>query len=224
MEGVQLDGDGSTKQLVPRSRPRLRASLAMGVLVIALLGVLIALVLALRKPPAPGDLVATQELIEIVGRRASMMRGVAASKFSSGHGCVFDAQRELAVLEAAADAAKKHGIREASALVFAQIQMDCSKQIEQFWLDEWTASATDEAADSSSPTLEQIREALGELTEALFAAWRAAVAEWRPWRRGVLDSHVEQLLAEHFTHAARGPCGGDRFRGMLAAALLSAGE
>jgi len=65
-----------------------------------------------------------------------LLKDVAADKYVT-HKSAYDATQELKVLNNVDKLANSVGLDNYSVMLFAQIQMDMSKQIEEYWLDIW---------------------------------------------------------------------------------------
>ena len=107
-------------------------------------------------------------LIQDMANRAALMQSVAAIKWShvTNHkATAFDAAQEIKVLNAAQAAAEKYHLNVPGILVFAQIQMDLSTQIEAYWLNQWTSKQPSKA---SMIPLRMLREKITQLDTDIF--------------------------------------------------------
>merc|ERR1712007_56551 len=112
-----------------------------------------------------------------------------------------DAARELAILEDAEAQAPKFGLSAVVATTFVQLQADCCKQLEEFWLEHWGA-----AAPPPRLSLADLRVRLSGLNAAIFSAWQEAVQEWSMVGGQCSSTHIALLFATHFV--VNGTCGG----------------
>ncbi len=73
-----------------------------------------------------------------MSQRAALMKDVAAYKWIENHNATaYNASQEIKVLNSVKSIAIKNHFNVDSVFVFAQIQMDLSKQIENYWLNYW---------------------------------------------------------------------------------------
>ncbi len=82
---------------------------------------------------------------EIIAQRENLMQYVAANKWLSNKTqsvTAYNAQQEIAVLTQIYNNAKQYKLAPYSTMLFSQILMDVSKQIEAYWLTYWNNSAT----------------------------------------------------------------------------------
>mmetsp|Transcript_75872 Transcript_75872/g.191781 ORF Transcript_75872/g.191781 Transcript_75872/m.191781 type:complete len:280 (+) Transcript_75872:37-876(+) len=169
--------------------------------------------------PSSCQLSATTLLFELVRERAELSREVAAAKVAEGGSpCVYDAAQETAVLERANTSAATLGFDVGAAVTFAQLQADCSKQLQAFWLHAWGA-----APPKPNLTLDAIRAQLGRLNSEIFSSWKEVVeSEWPAAGCTCLASEAGPLFSRVFS--VDGACGQPLYRGMLLQALLSASQ
>ncbi|WP_150467801.1 chorismate mutase [Francisella sp. SYW-9] len=75
--------------------------------------------------------------LNLLVQRAELMKGVGICK-SKIKGSIYDANQEIRVLQNAAKLAKQNKLEKNSFLIFIQLQMDLSKQIEDYYLNNAT--------------------------------------------------------------------------------------
>lgn len=106
------------------------------------------------------------EPISLLVKRAKLMQGVGVCK-KKLNSSLYDAEQELRVLQNAKQLAKTNNLDISSFLVFIQLQMDLSKQIENYyWVD-----ATSEQLDNLDPNCLTIyRDKIKKVDEKLYPA------------------------------------------------------
>ncbi len=98
-------------------------------------------------------------MASLMAKRASIMKEVAAYKwyYAPKHqASAYSAKQEIKVLNGVSRLAKKMDIRPLSLMVFSQIQMDLSKQIESHWIDYWNNSKTPTRKKPSKNTVKSL--------------------------------------------------------------------
>ena len=103
-------------------------------------------------------------MVLTIASPSSLMRGVAAYKFSNQL-AIEDQARETIVLDDAAGAALAYGLTPASSRFFFAIQIEAAKEIQRYWFEEW---ADNRQLPESIPSLQdELRPRLNELGEAI---------------------------------------------------------
>lgn len=82
------------------------------------------------------DIQKLTQIFDLIAKRANLMKEVAANKYLKRQG-VYVAAREIKLLDDTQKIAKLHSLPIYPLMIFAQMQMDLSKHIEQYWLDSW---------------------------------------------------------------------------------------
>lgn len=104
-------------------------------------------------------------LFELVNKRLSYMKDVAAFKWVNERP-IEDLAREKVVIQTAAEAAGKEGFDEESTVAFFKIQIEAAKQIQEGWHNEWRENGFPEDAGFADLVTE-IRPALIELGDEI---------------------------------------------------------
>lgn len=97
-----------------------------------------------------------EKTANLLAKRASLMEKVAAYKWynaPNNQATAYSATQEQAVLLSAQQTAQKLKITPLSLMLFSQIQMDLSKQIEAYWITYWNAPTTPPADKPTSATI-----------------------------------------------------------------------
>ena len=89
----------------------------------------------------------TCEVFSDVAQRVLLMREVAAAKATArgrtlDQVCVYNSAQELKILAAAAGDAALASVSMAAAFTAAQLQADCGKQEQAYWISIWDAAGT----------------------------------------------------------------------------------
>lgn len=112
-------------------------------------------------------------LFEMIAGRAALIKQVAANKYLSQKP-IYDAVQEINVLKQVKKTATEYRLPEAPLLIFAQIQMDMAKHIEQYWMDYWTKQPHSFEQETVIP-LTQIRERMQATGKLLYQAMSQAL-------------------------------------------------
>ncbi|ABO47609.1 chorismate mutase [Francisella tularensis] len=104
--------------------------------------------------------------LSLLVERASLMQevGVCKHKFNSP---IYDAAQEIRVLQNAQNLAKENHLEMSTFLTFIQLQMDLSKQIEDFY---WRNATEQELKQQSSDCLANYRDKVKKVDEQLYPA------------------------------------------------------
>jgi len=110
-------------------------------------------------------------LFRLIARRANTLKTVAAYKYING-ASLFDAQRERVLMQNNIKKATDNGLPVLRVLIFAQMQMDFSKHIEQSWVELWqTPGSTltkEEVEQEVPPDLGAVRSEIMEIDKELY--------------------------------------------------------
>jgi chorismate mutase len=80
-------------------------------------------------------------IINLMAKRASLMKNVASCKWHiNNQVSAYSAKQEVAVLQNAKEVAHENNLNVNSLLIFIQMQMDLSKQVEAYWISHWNSS------------------------------------------------------------------------------------
>ena len=96
------------------------------------------LILLLALLPCLGLAATPDHLFSLINQRLGLMQGVATSKWHN-HLPIEDAAREKVVLDSAATAALRHGLKPESTRAFFNAQIEAAKTIEHYWFDKYRA-------------------------------------------------------------------------------------
>ena len=117
----------------------------------------------------------SQELTQIfnlIAKRANLMKAVAFNKHITNHN-IYCATQEIKLLRRIQKIATELSLPVYPVMIFAQIQMDLSKYIEQYWLDHWNKS--DNQNHDNDFSLKQLRLTIKEIDHQLYSAIKQAV-------------------------------------------------
>lgn len=107
------------------------------------------------------------DLFATMAARSALMEGVAAYKFINKQS-VYDAPRELKVLQNTQDIAKKNKIDSGDLMVFAQIQMDQAKFIQDYWIARWNANTDNQPDPEVTPGIDSLRKQINALDDKIY--------------------------------------------------------
>lgn len=119
------------------------------------------------------DMNNANKVFQLMGKRASYMESVAAYKFFE-KGNVYDSVQEISVLNNTQILANTYGLNRQSLLNFTQIQMDLSKQIEQYWIKYWQLNPSRQPDKKSIIPLAQLRQQIKVIDNQLYPAIKLA--------------------------------------------------
>ncbi len=157
------------------------------------------------------------KVTEQIALRASLMKEVAAIKYNAkdkGGVSLYDAAQEVAVLKNIADMSATWQLSKTALLLFAQVQMDMAKQIQEYWFNVWKAQKKSHIKTPYS--LVKIREKIKAVNETLYPD----IAEVSPFIQSYTDQQIEAMLQSAFIKAdVTEPEALNLFYKMLAAAL-----
>lgn len=117
------------------------------------------------------DIQKLTQLFDLIAKRANLMKEVAADKRLKRQG-VYVAAREIKLLDNTQKIAKSHSLPVYPLMIFAQMQMDLSKYIEQYWLDSWDRQPQSISRKSSS--LKDLRLKIEHIDGQLYPAIKLA--------------------------------------------------
>jgi len=112
----------------------------------------------------------------LIVKRASYMKDVAATKYKMAKGSfvsLYDGDRELRVLKDASTKARGLNVSVSGLLCFVQLQMDLSKQIQAYWVQQWRAGS--QARPLKVSTLASLRKKISEVDEQLYPSLMSAL-------------------------------------------------
>ncbi|MCF6764144.1 hypothetical protein L3V82_00030 [Thiotrichales bacterium 19S3-7] len=115
---------------------------------------------------------------ELMAKRTELIKGVAANKYVTD-GKVYAAAQEVKVLNGAQAYAQAHGLNAGSFMLFSQMQIDVSKQIESYWINYWRNHPKQAPTKSTIQSLSTLRSELVKLDGRLFPALQAAVTSFK---------------------------------------------
>ncbi|MED7788042.1 chorismate mutase [Francisella sp. 19X1-34] len=104
--------------------------------------------------------------LNLLVQRAALMQGVGICK-SKIKGSIYDANQEIRVLQNAEKLAKQNKLEKSSFLTFIQLQMDLSKQIENYYLNNATQQQLEQ---QSSDCLTSYRDKIKKVDAQLYPA------------------------------------------------------
>ena len=96
-------------------------------------------------------------VFDLMVQRTKLMEGVAAYKFTQKQQ-PYDAATELKVLLNVRKIAEDNKLDPSDLMVFAQIQMDQAKQVQQYWLNYWNTHAANQPDPAITPGIDSLRE------------------------------------------------------------------
>ena len=125
---------------------------------------------------AYADCSAFQPVLNLMQQRALLLKDVAANKYNAHPPqSVYDAKQELKVLNNLASNANKLGLDKNNLLQFAQLQMDFSKQVEEYWLSIWQANNALAPQTGSYKSLAEVRQQIQKIDGSLYPALALAL-------------------------------------------------
>lgn len=123
--------------------------------------------------------------VSLIAKRASIMKEVAASKWYNApdHQAVaYSAKQEISVLNHAYNVAKENKLNPLSIMIFSQIQMDISKQIETYWINYWNNPKTppqNKPSKQSIESLDKLRAEIGKIDTSLYPELKSSMQHIR---------------------------------------------
>lgn len=160
----------------------------------------LALLLTFSLPSWAGCRPSLGELPSLLLERASLMKEVAAYKWlhATNHQAVpYSARQERGVLLTAYHTANKLGLSPASVMLFSQIQMDFSKQIEYDWIQRWNTLHSKKRALptlNSTPDLDQLRRRIHDIDIKLFPTLKAQLSHIHACDASRLEAQLQTTL------------------------------
>ena len=133
-----------------------------------------------------------QTVFNLISSRASLMQSVAADKYTQNK-APYAAAQEIKVLNHIEKIAEAQKLPLYPLLTFAQIQMDFSKQIEQYWLDTWHKDP--QSFNKNHDSLETIRQKITLIDQKLYPAIKAAIPELRSCPISKLSTLFDQSMS-----------------------------
>ncbi len=127
------------------------------------------------------DLQALQQPLQLMAQRAQIMKQVAATKWyntPNHQAAAYGAIQEVKVLQNAEILADQMGVDPWRLLVFVQVQMDLSKQIEAYWINYWNLPSTPANQKPTVKTvisLDQLRDQIKQIDGRLYPAINRAL-------------------------------------------------
>jgi len=107
------------------------------------------------------------QLFNLMSQRGNLMRGVAAYKYME-KSSIYDANQELKLLQTSLDIADANQLNADKLMVFVQIQMDLSKQIENYWIQYWKAHPEDAPDPGITPDISSLRQQIAAIDGKLY--------------------------------------------------------
>lgn len=108
-----------------------------------------------------------EPVFNLMAQRTMLMKGVAAYKFTQKQQ-IYDATTELKVLNNVRKIATTNKLDASDLMVFAQIQMDQAKQIQQYWLTYWDAHTEDQPDPGITPGIDSLRQQIDAIDAKLY--------------------------------------------------------
>lgn len=108
-----------------------------------------------------------EPVFNLMAQRTMLMKGVAAYKFTQKQQS-YDANTELKVLNNVHKIATTNKLDSSDLMVFAQIQMDQAKQIQQYWLTYWNAHTDDQPDPAITPGIDSLRQQIDAIDAKLY--------------------------------------------------------
>lgn len=110
----------------------------------------------------------------LMAQRANLLKDVAAYKYLT-HKSSYDAAQELKVLNNVDKIANDLGFDSYSLMQYAQIQMDMSKQIEEYWFNIWKNNPKLAPKPGQYKDLTLVREQIQAIDKQIYPALRKAI-------------------------------------------------
>lgn len=159
-------------------------------------------------------------LIALMAERAALMKQVAAYKWTHSykhHATPYDAAQELKILRHANIFARWQHMPAGRLLVFTQIQMDLSKQIEQYWFNRWNnprVPIKDKPNIHHVLSLAQLRDEIIAIDKVMYPEIKATQIQLAVCS----NNELVRLFMNHF-HNIQGVPRSPSFFAMMAAAI-----
>lgn len=106
-------------------------------------------------------------MFNLMAKRNSLMMGVAAYKYIK-KSSVYDAKQELGVLQNSLNIADTYQLNADKLMVFIQIQMDISKQIQTQLIEHWKTVPADAPDPAITPDLTTLRSQIAAIDAKLY--------------------------------------------------------
>lgn len=118
-------------------------------------------------------------LAKQIALRASYMKEVAAIKYKAYGAQIspYSAEQEIKVLRSVEKVADELKLPQDKLMMYAQIQMDLSKQIEAYWIEAWRNHSS--KIPATPETLEQVRAKIQAVNATLYPAFKRAIPAMR---------------------------------------------
>ncbi|MBX9865701.1 MAG: hypothetical protein K2Y14_02220 [Burkholderiales bacterium] len=116
-----------------------------------------------------------EPVFDLMVQRTKLMEGVAAYKFTQKQQ-PYDAATELKVLSNVHKIAEDNKLDPSDLMVFAQIQMDQAKQVQQYWLNYWGTHATNQPDPAITPGIDSLRQQINAIDAKLYSKLIANLA------------------------------------------------
>lgn len=108
------------------------------------------------------------EVFSLIAQRSSLEEGVAAYKFIQKKP-VYDASVELNALTNIRKIAVANQVNPNDLMVFAQIQMDQAKFIQQYWINFWTTNADNQPDPAITPSIDSLKSQINALDDKMYS-------------------------------------------------------
>ncbi|TNF66314.1 MAG: hypothetical protein EP298_09180 [Gammaproteobacteria bacterium] len=140
------------------------------------------------------DMTKVNTAFQLMAERTELIKGVAANKYVTD-GNVYAAAQEVKVLNGAKDYALAHGLNAGSFMLFNQMQIDVSKQIESYWISYWRNHPKDAPTKATIKSLTTLRSELVKLDGVLFPALQAAIESFKHCSNQQLQAAFDQQFS-----------------------------
>jgi chorismate mutase-like protein len=134
------------------------------------------------------------DLFATMAARSALMEGVAAYKFINKQ-TVYDAPRELKVLQNTQDIAKKNKIDSGDLMVFAQIQMDQAKFIQDYWIARWNANTDNQPDPEVTPGIDSLRKQINALDDKIYTQLINNLSDIEICNQPTILKHLDKAFA-----------------------------
>lgn len=158
-----------------------------------------------------------QEVFKFMRQRAYLLKDITANKYHTNpKQGVFNSDQELKILKNVISFAKKENLEKYSTMQFAQIQMDMSKQVEQYWLNKWFAHSQQAPKIGTYQSLDKLRQQLSDIDKQLYSA----IAHAKNVKNQCSSRKIQDEFDESFKGSVEGIPSSPDFSNMVLHSIL----
>ncbi len=132
-------------------------------------------------------------MFNLMAQRNSLMMGVAAYKYIK-KSSIYDSKQELTVLQNSLNTADTYQLNADKLMVFVQIQMDLSKQIQSQLVEHWKAVPSDAPDPAITPDLSTLRGQIAAIDNKLYSQIAANVGNLKQCNKDTVLSQYTKAM------------------------------